>query len=113
MMQTPTHVSLLQRLLQYFELAATVASVIPEPHVRAIGGLVGIISSQLEQSPLVQDHVQAVNEGLLPMGLMVTQIPNPIVSGGVPVEQPIEKPMSTQSVGISLVQQFMKNLGAG
>jgi len=40
MLQTPVHVSLLQKLLGYFQIAAEIGMVIPIPHEQAIATLI-------------------------------------------------------------------------
>jgi hypothetical protein len=48
MVQTPTHVSLLQRLFTYFELAASVGMVLPEAHVSAISTVIETSLQELQ-----------------------------------------------------------------
>jgi hypothetical protein len=48
-LQTPTHVSLLQKLLGYFDFAAKIGEGIPEPHVQAISSLIDFLITDIEK----------------------------------------------------------------
>lgn len=49
--QTPVHVSLLQKLFAYFELAASLGMFIPEKHVQAIATIIGEVTADLTGGP--------------------------------------------------------------
>ena len=72
--QTPVHVSLLSKLLTYFELAASIGAVIPEPHVAAISALIEQLSADLLSNPLINPQVKVTTGtvGSQPPGTPVT-----------------------------------------
>lgn len=53
-----TKVSVLQKILTYFELAAAIGMEIPEPHVEAISTLIEELSQDLQKSPLIGGPTQ-------------------------------------------------------
>lgn len=62
--QTASQVDILKKILGYFELAATIGEVVPEPHVQAISALVETLSAGLLNSQLVkqQEAAQAAKQ---------------------------------------------------
>lgn len=69
MPQTPTHVSILQKLFGYFQLAAALGMAIPEKHVQAISMVIETIMADLTAGP----------EPLVPPA-PVTQINVPVIA---------------------------------
>lgn len=74
MAQTPKQVSILQKILGYFELAGKLGLEVPEAHVQAISGIVDIISTEL--ATLVPQIQQS--------SPVVTQTPTPLQSNPIP-----------------------------
>jgi hypothetical protein len=100
-LQTTTHVSLLQKLLLYFDIAATIGTEIPEPHVQLISGIIDVVIKDIE----------AIKGGAVPLQLPAPvsdpTLPNHAALSIVPVvevkkEPPIEIGGGVPSVTVAL-----------
>ena len=81
--QTPVHVSLLSKLLQYFELAASVGMVMPEPHVQAISGLIEALSADILKTSGKWQGAAPAPSPAIPSGILAR-------SNVVPISQSVK-----------------------
>jgi dihydroneopterin aldolase len=80
--QTAVHTSILQKILEYLELASKVAEVIPEPHVQSISLLIDTLSGDLLSKLFGSPH-QALQAAAMKAQIVATVKAQAPSGGGI------------------------------